>query len=382
MDSHSKRNTILQVLPMLVTDGGAERGTIEVAKQLKLLGHIPIVVSAGGSLVNQLTRVGITHIKMQVDSKNPFILYKNSKLIAQIIKDYKVDLVHARSRAPAWSCYLACKNLKVKFLTTFHAIYDMANLFKKSYNSIMVRGEIVIAVSDFVKEHIMQNYDVAEDRIEVIHRGVDHKYFDPNSLSEQELSKCRKRYNIPLDVPVILLPSRMTSWKGHLTLVKALDKMRDVDCYCLMVGDLSKHPDFVKMIRDLIVKKKLQNKIQIFGNDSDMLPLYALSDIVLSTSIEPESFGRTIIEAQAMKKLVIATNIGGALETIQDNQTGYHVSPGDERELSEKIRYCISILGTQEAINVQNASRERIIKEFSLDLMLNQTFDLYDKICK
>ncbi|ABV73682.1 Glycosyltransferase [Rickettsia canadensis str. McKiel] len=373
--------TILQVVPALVS-GGVERGTIEVAKYLKIFGHTPIIISAGGTLVKELDKEDILHIQMNSSSKNPFVILNNARLIAEIIKKYNVDIVHTRSRAPAWSSYLATKWTNAKFLTTFHGVYNIPNSFKKYYNSIMLKGEKVIAVSNFVKQHLLENYKVDEDTIVVIDRGVNCDYFDPANLTPEKLKKCRDKYDAPSNLPIILMPSRMTSWKGHLVLVEALSKLKHRDFYCLMVGDISRHPSFTNRVKELIANLKLQNKIQIFGNDSDIINLYGISDIIVSPSIEPEAFGRTIIEGQAMQKLVIATNIGGAVETINNNITGFHVEHNNADALSQKIDYCFSILGTDTAKKIQEAARYTVINNFSLDLMLRKNLEVYKAILK
>ncbi|AFB21245.1 glycosyltransferase family 4 protein [Rickettsia canadensis] len=373
--------TILQVVPALVS-GGVERGTIEVAKYLKIFGHTPIIISAGGTLVKELDKEDILHIQMNSSSKNPFVILNNARLIAEIIKKYNVDIVHTRSRAPAWSSYLATKWTNAKFLTTFHGVYNIPNSFKKYYNSIMLKGEKVIAVSNFVKQHLLENYKVDEGTIVVIDRGVNCDYFDPANLTPEKLKKCRDKYDAPSNLPIILMPSRMTSWKGHLVLVEALSKLKHRDFYCLMVGDISRHPSFTNRVKELIANLKLQNKIQIFGNDSDIINLYGISDIIVSPSIEPEAFGRTIIEGQAMQKLVIATNIGGAVETINNNITGFHVEHNNADALSQKIDYCFSILGTDTAKKIQEAARYTVINNFSLDLMLRKNLEVYKAILK
>ncbi len=373
--------TILQVVPSLFS-GGVERGTIEVAKMLKEVNYNVIVISSGGILVNELTRHDIPHIYMNSNSKNPFTIWQNAKLLAEIIREHKVDIVHVRSRAPAWSCYMAAKATGAKFLTTFHGVYNISNFLKRFYNSIMLKGEKIIAVSHFVKQHILSNYKIDDNKIIVIHRGVDYHHFDPKNINEENLQKYKKKYDIPTDVPIILLPSRMTSWKGHLSLVEALSKLKHRNFYCLMVGDLSKHPSFTARVKSLINSLKLQSKIQIFGNESNMFGLYAISDLVISASIEPEAFGRTIAEGQAMEKIVIATNIGGSIETIIDTQTGFHVKPNDSDDLAEKIEYCLSILNTHEGVRVQKAARQAVIDNFSLELMLSKTFDLYNQMLK
>ncbi|MGX6959935.1 MAG: glycosyltransferase family 4 protein [Rickettsia endosymbiont of Pentastiridius leporinus] len=381
LKSRYNKYTILQVVPALVS-GGVERGTIEVAKYLKSLGHTPIIISAGGTLVKELDNEDILHIEMNSSSKNPSVILNNARLIAQVIKKYNVDIVHTRSRAPAWSAYFAAKWTNVKFLTTFHGIYNAPNSLKRYYNSIMLKGEKVIAVSNFVKQHLLEKYNVDEKKIVVIERGVNCDYFDPANLTPKNLEKCCEKYDVPSNVPIILMPSRMTNWKGHLVLVEALSKLKHRNFYCLMVGDLSRHPNFTNRVKELIANLKLQNRIQIFGNDSDIINLYGISDIIVSASIEPEAFGRTIIEGQAMEKLVIATNIGGATETINDNVTGFHVKPNDAEDLAQKIDYCLSILNTDTAKQIQESARRTVIDYFSLDLMLRKNLEVYKELLK
>lgn len=373
------KKTILQVVPALVS-GGVERGTIEISKHLKDSQYENIVISAGGPLLEKLIDLKIPHKKLNVATKNPLIIWNNAKLIAEVIRKYNVGLVHARSRAPAWSCYMAAKATGAKFITTFHGIYNISGLMKRYYNSIMTEGERIIAVSNFVKQHILENYKTSEEKIRVIHRGVDHLYFDPANVTNEHLLKFREKYNIPIDTPVILLPSRMTRWKGHMILVEALNKIKNLNFYCIMVGDLSRHPNFTKQVQNRILEFKLQSKIQIFGNESDMLKLYGVSDLVLSTSIEPEAFGRTIIEGQSMEKLVIATSLGGAAETIKDEVTGYHTIAGDPDDLSRKISHCLSILGSEQSKIIRATARKYAIKNFSLDLMLSKTLEVYNEL--
>jgi glycosyltransferase involved in cell wall biosynthesis len=368
------------VVPSLIS-GGVERGTIDIALKLKE-SYNPIVISVGGPLVTILIHNQIPHIYLNVASKNPFLIWNNAKFITKIVKEYNVDIIHARSRAPAWSCYMVAQATGKKFITTFHGIYNISNMMKKYYNSIMTKGERVIAVSNFVKQHILDNYNIEENRIEVIHRGVDYQYFNPDLLTAQQILLHKEKYNIPKNVPVILLPARMTEWKGHAVLIEALNIIKHLDFYCLIVGDLSKHPNFAARICNRIDELKLQNKVQMFGDENYMFSLYGVSDLVLSTSIVPEAFGRIIIEAQSMRKLVIATNLGGAAETILDEHSGYHVKPNDVNELADKISYCLSILGSAKAEEITANARQSVINNFSLELMLNKTLNIYEEVTK
>ncbi|MGC0371513.1 MAG: hypothetical protein DGJ47_000202 [Rickettsiaceae bacterium] len=374
-----QKKIILQVVPSL-NAGGVERGTLEIAKKIVESGNKSIVISSGGRLVKQLESSGSLHLTLNVASKNPFVMWYNSKRIAELISRYNIDIVHVRSRAPAWSCYRAAKETGIKLLTTFHGIYNFNNGIKKYYNSIMTEGKKVIAVSNFVKKHILENYDVSEKKVQVIHRGVNHEEFSKDKITPEINAKYRSKYNAPLNTPILLLPSRMTRWKGHLTLIDALNEVRDLNFYCIVAGDLSKHPKYVDEIKQKIHKYKIKNRVQLFGNEPNMMALYGIADIVLSTSIEPEAFGRTIIEAQSMEKLVIASNIGGACETIENGKSGFHFEPGDHLELAEKIKHSLSILGSDEHKNITNNARKSVKEKFSLDLMLKETLSIYDKL--
>jgi len=376
-DKKYHKKTILQVVPALVS-GGVERGTIEIAKKIVDSGYRSIVISAGGPLVAGLEKAGSKHITFNVASKNPIIIWLNAKKIAKIIREEKVDIVHARSRAPAWSCFMAAKATGVKLVTTFHGIYNFRSRIKKLYNSIMTQGNVVIAVSNFVRDHIIKNYKIDKNKIVVIHRGVNHHEFSKDKATPEILQKYRDKYNVPADTPVILLPARMTKWKGHLVLARALEKIKHLNFYCIMAGDLAKHPKYVSRLKTIISEYKIQHRVQLFGNEPNMCNLYSIADIVLSTSIEPEAFGRTIIEAQSMEKLVIATSIGGAAETIEDGKTGFHIEPGNVKELAEKIEYCLSILGTDKDKKIRTAARKSTIKNFSLDIMLEKVMAVYN----
>lgn len=379
LDKKYQKKTILQVVPALIS-GGVERGTLEIAKNVMQSGHKSIVISAGGPMVESLVDSGSEHITLNVASKNPITIWKNARKVANIIRSKNVDIVHARSRAPAWSCYLAAKATNTKLITTFHGIYNFKNSLKKLYNSVMTEGSNVIAVSNFVKKHIIDNYKVDPGKITVIHRGVDHREFSKDKLSDAKLNRYKEKYKVPVGKPILLLPSRMTRWKGHMVLIDALEKIKHLNFYCIMAGDLAKHPKYVSAIKEKIYQCKLQSHIQLFGNEPDIISLYGISDIVLSTSIEPEAFGRTIIEAQAMEKIVIATNIGGACETIQDGLNGFHVKPNDSIELAQKIEHCLSFIGSEQEKNMTMNARKTASEKFSLEKMLKNTLGVYNQI--
>ncbi len=379
-DNKTSKRNILQVVPNL-NCGGVERGTIDIAKAISAAGGNPYVLSAGGVLCSKVKEIpNSTLIKHNVASKNPFIIWRNIGYIEKLLKQEKIDLVHARSRAPAWSAYFAAKKLDIPYITTFHGIYSIKNSLKKYYNSIMSKGDKVIAVSNFVKNHILQNYEVNEEKISVIYRGVDLDYFNPNNCDEKLKAKFTEKYNLPKSVPLIILPSRLTSWKGQNIMIEALAQIKKLDFYCLLVGDLSKHPSYVSYLNNLIRDYKLQSKVQIFGSEIDIVGLYDRADIVVSSSIEPEAFGRTIVEAQAMAKIVVATNIGGSAETIENCVTGFHVKPNDVNAMTEVLKEALSILGTSKAEAMTSLARKSVTEKFSLDRMQRETLKLYSQV--
>ena len=331
----------------------------------------------GGKLVKHILDHNATHIKLNVSSKNPWRIWRNINVLCQIIKKYKVEIVHARSRAPAWSSYYATLKTSTCFITTFHGLYSYNNCIKKYYNSIMIRSNRIIAVSNFIKNHLIQDYQVPENKISLIYRGIDYNYFCTQNINPNLLEKFKHKYSVPSDAIILLLPARFSKWKGHTVLLEALKLIKNLNFYCIFAGDMGGHPDFVERIRKTIIEYKLQSKVRLFGPEENTLYLYALAHIILSTSIEPEAFGRTIIEAQSMEKIVIATNIGGAIETITNEVTGFHFEKNNYIELSEKIKYVISIINNSVGIQLTTAARQNVIKNFSLEQMQSQTLQLY-----
>ena len=377
-ENNLRNKNILQIAPAL-DSGGRERGTVDVAKALKERGANPFIIASGGKLTTS-EQDGITFIKYNVSTRNPLKVFSNISFIKKIIKDNNIDLVHVRSRSPAWSAYFAAKHCKIPFVTSFHGIYKMQNLVRKKYNSILTLGDIVIAVSDYVKNHIIKNYRVPENKIRAIYKGVDLEYFKHENCDPKQLEKFKEKYRVPDSAVLITMPARMTNWKGQEFLIKALTKIKNENFYCVLVGDLSKRPKFVKKIHELILKNKLQSKIQIFGPENDMRGLYYKSDIILSTSIEPEAFPKTIIEASAMQKLVLATKLGGSLEVINDNVSGFFCNSRDENQLAEKLKHLIKINSTDEGKQIRKQARLNIEKNFDLKKMQDLTLQVYSEL--
>ncbi|MGB1540059.1 MAG: glycosyltransferase family 4 protein, partial [Rickettsiales bacterium] len=300
-----KQPVILQVLPELRA-GGVERGTIEMAAAIQAAGWKAIVVSAGGEMAKQLAHSGATHIELPLQTKNPFKIRANAKALERIIREHQVDIVHARSRAPAWSAYWAAKVAHVRFVTTFHGTYGIQNSWKKRYNSIMTRGSRVIAISEFIADHIHQNYEMDASRLRLIHRGVDVEKFDPAKVSSHRLRELSEIWRLPDDLPVILLPGRITRWKGQHVLLEALAKLPHRNFYAVLLGDDQRHPGYRKELEEMTLKLGLSGHACMAPNTPYMPEAYTLAHVVVAPSTDPEAFGRIPIEAQAMGKPVVA----------------------------------------------------------------------------
>lgn len=374
----SKKPVLLQLLPSLYS-GGVERGTIEIAEAAAKSGFKSLVASSGGTMVNQLAEVGAEHIELPINSKNPFKIRSNVKKIKAVIDEHDVDIVHARSRAPAWSGYWAAKKAGCHFITTFHGFYSTKGLFKKCYNSVMTKGEKTIAISEFIAEHIKKNYHPNPENIAIIYRGVDLKHFDPSQITDDNIAEVKKKWQIHENNPIIFLPGRITRWKGQDFLIRAINELKDLKFYCVIAGDYSDHKTYYNELLNLAKKMGLEEKMRIVEHIEDIPTAYAASDIVVSASLEPEAFGRVAIEAQAMGKPIIATNIGGSRETIIDGKTGKLVDKNNIEDMAEALRYYLQATDKEK---IAKNNRDHITNNFSLSSMCNKTISLYNEILK
>ncbi|MBU6339808.1 MAG: glycosyltransferase family 4 protein [Rickettsiales bacterium] len=384
MSKDQKKPTVMQILPALES-GGVERGTIDIAKALKKADFEPIVMSCGGILVYQLKEAKINHIALPVNSKNPLIIFRNIKKIRKIIIENNVDIVHVRSRAPMWSAYYACKKTNAKLVSTVHGTYSLKFAFsqnfvlKRLYNSIMLRADKIIVVSDFIKSYLAENYHdkIPEftSKITVIQRGVDLKNFNKAKVSKNRIIDLITKWNLPEDKKIIMLPARFTAWKGHEFLIDALTKVKSDFC-CILVGSDHGHENFRIRIEEKIVKSGLSGKVKIVGVCKDMAAAYAVSHVVLSTSVRPEAFGRIAIESQAMEGITIATKIGGSLETVVDGKTGFLIDVDNIDQLAETIDRALN-LSEEEAKKIGESARKNIEENFSNEKMCDETLKVY-----
>jgi glycosyltransferase involved in cell wall biosynthesis len=374
---------ILQVLPELRT-GGVERGTVEMTQAITAKGWKALVVSAGGELVEHITQAGGEHITLPLHTKNPVVIWRNAQRIERIIRERGVDIVHARSRAPAWSAYLAAIRTRTRFMTTFHGFYGLQNNFKRWYNSVMVRGERVIAVSQFVADHIHKEYlpYIGDDsNIRVVHRGADTDNFSCERADPSILEQLKKNWAIPNDntLPIIAVPGRITRWKGQDVCIRALGKLPHRQFYCVIIGDDTKHPDYCNELRKLIREHDLEGHVRLVGNTRYMTEAYTLASLVICPSIEPEAFGRVPVEAQACARPVIATRHGGACETVTDGVTGWLVTPNDSDALARTIETALTLTTAEKEAMAHNA-RWSVEQHFSTRAMQQKTLAIYQEL--
>ena len=369
---------VLQILPRFES-GGVERGTLEIAEAIAGIGWIPLVASAGGRLEHQLKRIGGRHIKLPLQSKNPFVICANIQRLAALIRAEGVDLVHARSRAPGWSGLFAARRTGVRFLTTYHGTYFGGGAPKRFYNSVMVRGERVIITSQFIRTHVIERYDVNTDRLRLIPRGVDITKFDPAAVSQERIATLANSWRLPDGAFVVMLPGRLSTWKGQEVMIDAMAKLARNDSYCILVGEELQHGGVRERLEARIVEQGLAGSVRIVGVCADMPAAYMLADVVISASIKPESFGRTIIEAQAMGRPVIATDHGGACETVIPGETGWLVAPGSADELAQGLARALD-LDREARTCLAERSIEHVRSNYTVENMGARTLDVYREL--
>jgi glycosyltransferase involved in cell wall biosynthesis len=345
---------VLQVLPSLdVGGGGVERSAIDVAEALVLAGKKTVVVSEGGRQVVELERRGAKHITLPLASKNPFVMRRNIQRLSDVIDAEGVELVHARSRAPAWSARAAARRAGLPFVTTFHGTYNfgtglMGDL-KKRYNAVMTDADAVIANSNFIANHISENYGVSGPGVHVVPRGIDTARFDAEGVNANRMIEVATRWRVPDDNTVVLLPGRLTRWKGQLLFIEALARLksrRGTDNFSitgLLVGSDQGREAYRKELEDRIEEKGLAGHVQIVGHCDDMPAAYMLSDVVVSASTDPEAFGRVIAEAQAMGRPVVVADHGGAAEQVIDGVTGWRFAPGNPQEFADALETALTL---------------------------------------
>ena len=381
----SSKIKVLQVIPKLGF-GGAETGCYDLAHYLFEQDCKSYIVTSGGELLKYVDKKKVKIIKLPVHSKNPVLILLNSIILTFIILFLNINIVHVRSRAPAWSCLIATKITFRKLVTTFHGTYNFSSNIKKFYNSVMVNSDLLIAGSNFIFSHINDNYLKylnSKKKFLVIFRGINTEYFDPDNLKKNSVSKLRTLWQIEENSKVILLPGRLTSWKGQELFIEAISKFKklnsELNFTAVILGNDQGRTVYKKKLERLVEQYNLTNDFRFIEKCEYMPAAYMLADIVISSSIEPEAFGRVSVEAQSMKKPIIASNIGGSNETIIDNKTGILFESGNSDSLSKKINEIIN-LDTLTLELMGKEGRKNVINRFNIEKMCLNTYSEYKKL--
>ena len=376
---------VLQVIPKLGY-GGAETGCYDIAHYLPENNCESFIVTSGGELLKFIDKKKVKVIKLPVHSKNPLLMLFNSIALIGIILFNNISIVHARSRAPAWSCFFATKITGRKFVTTFHGTYNFSGKIKKFYNSVMVRSNLIIAGSNFIFSHIKENYSKYLDekkKLLVIFRGINVDYFDSTTKLESDEKKLLKKWEIEKDKKIILLPGRLTAWKGQEVFIEAINLVNTELGYeafngVILGSDQGRDLYKKKLIR-LTEQYRMTKQVKFIDHCKDMALAYKISDIVVSASIEPEAFGRVAVEAQSMEKPIIASNIGGSNETVVDEKTGFLFETNSAKSLSQKILKTLSMdEASLKSIGIEG--RKNIIQKFNVEKMCFSTYSEYKRI--
>jgi glycosyltransferase involved in cell wall biosynthesis len=371
--------TLLQVLPAL-DKGGVERGTVDLARFLVRAGHRAIVASAGGGLVRELEAMGALHLTLPLASKNPLTIWQNAARLAEAIRAHGIELVHARSRAPAWSARIAARRTGRPFVTTFHAAYGGHQYrLKRRYNAVMASGARVIAISDYIARHVREVYGIGPEVVRTIHRGVDVEAFDPAQVSGERISALAERFGVPPGCKILMLPGRVTRIKGHALVTDAVAMLARQDFVVLFVGPDTPGSSYSAEVHEKIRAGSLGERIRFVGGCDDMPAAIALADLLLAPSIGPEAFGRVSVEAQAMGKPVIVTDIGGLGETLQPGATGWLVPPNDPKQLASAMDQALS-MPADERQRLAERARAWVLGRFTAERMCRQTLAVYREL--
>ena len=381
----SSKLKVLQVIPKLGY-GGAETGCYDLAHYLAENNCISYLVTSGGELLKYVDKKKVKVIRLPVHSKNPILIICNSIFLTCLILFFNISIVHARSRAPAWSCFLATKITRRKFVTTFHGTYSFKNSFKKFYNSIMVKSDLLIAGSNFIFSHINKNYSKylnSKKKFLVIFRGINTDYFDPSTTIESEEDKLFKEWKLNIGRKIILFPGRLTPWKGQEVFIEALNKVNielgHQSFYAIILGSDQGRNIYKKKLLRLTEQHRLIDQVRFIDNCKNMPLAYKISNFVVSASVRPEAFGRVAVEAQSMEKPILASNIGGSNETIINDKTGFLFESGDSDLMSKKIIEILSLdESTLKSMGIEG--RKNIIKKFNVEKMCFSTYSEYKKL--
>ena len=378
---------VLQVIPKLGF-GGAETGCYDIAHYLAEKDCGSYIATSGGELLKFVKKNKVKIFRVPVHSKNPIIILLNTILLSAFILIKKINIVHARSRAPAWSSYLACLITNTIFVTTFHGTYNFKNKFKKFYNSIMLKSNLTIAGSNFIFGHINDNYSEylnKKRKLRVIFRGINIDYFNPKNISILKQEKLKKEWKLEPNKFIILMPGRLTNWKGQEKFIEALNILVEdynfTNFQAIMLGSDQGRKVYTKKLFSLVERYSLTKKISFIHHCREMPLAYSLADVVVSASIEPEAFGRVAVESQSMEKPIIASNIGGSKETVINKKSGFLYKYDDPRELAKNLNTVIQ-LSQEELKIIGNEGRKNVTKKFDVEVMCDSNLREYKKLLK
>ena len=378
---------VLQVIPKLGY-GGAETGCYDLAHYLAEKDCGSFIATSSGELLKYVKKEKVKIFKIPVYSKNPILIFINAIFLSILILFNKINIVHARSRAPAWSCYLACLLTNRIFVTTFHGTYNFKSRLKKFYNSVMLRSKLTIAGSNFIFNHINENYNEylnKNKKLRVIFRGINIDYFNPKNISILKQEKLKKEWELSSEKFTILMPGRLTYWKGQEKFIEALNILiedyKNTNFQAILLGSDQGRKVYKKKLTSLIERYSLTKKVKFISHCKEMPLAYSISDVIVSASIEPEAFGRVAVEAQSMCKPIIASNIGGSKETVLNKKTGFLYKFDDPRELAKNLNTVIQ-LSQEELKLIGNEGRKNITKKFDVEVMCDSNLREYKKLLK
>ena len=378
---------VLQVIPKLGY-GGAETGCYDIAHYLAEQDCGSYIATSGGELIKFVKKNKVKIFRMPVHSKNPIVIFFNTLLLSFFIILKKINIVHARSRAPAWSCYFACVITNTIFVTTFHGTYNFKNKFKKFYNSIMLRSKLTIAGSNFIFNHINENYNEylnKKKKLRVIFRGINIDYFNQKNISFLKQEKLKREWELDTNKFIILMPGRLTTWKGQEKFIESLNILIEdynvTNFQAILLGSDQGRKVYSKKLFSLVERYSLTKKIKFINHCKEMPLAYSLADVVVSASIEPEAFGRVAVESQSMGKPIIASNIGGSKETVLNKKSGFLYKHDDPRELAKSLNTVIQ-LNQEELKLMGNEGRKNVTKKFDVEVMCDSNLREYKKLLK
>jgi len=372
--------SVLQVIPALDA-GGAERTAVDVARAVVKAGGKAWIATKGGRLAAEAESADAEIILGPFDTKNPLTIWQNAKALTDVIRYKHATIIHARSRAPAWSAYLAAQRTGIKYVATYHGIYNTKSGLKRWYNGIMARGDAVIANSEYTADHVAAQHKVDPRKLHVIPRGIDVEGFTPERVTAPRIDTIRKQWNLTPGKPVIVMPGRLTRWKGQLVFIEALARLPHRDFTAVMVGDAQERDAYVDELHASLKRLNLTEITRIPGHCSDMPAAFMAADIIVTPSIEPEAFGRVAVEAQAMGKPVVASRLGAQTETVVDGITGFLFPPGDADALAQGMARALALTAEHRQAMAKKA-RDRVLASYSVDAMCEATLKVYRDLLK